>query len=159
MYDQYALISDEGRRQATERRQANFRSMCYALFMTRRKTNRRSNDTVSYYSDQYGHYAFAAALLMMLLCVLDAYFTLILIRYGSSELNPILAWALHGHVMVFFSLKYTLTALCVIITVMHKHFQLFGMFRVRGHHILFASLLAYGCLIQYQLFMLIPILY
>jgi len=132
------------------------RSLVYALFMSRRQSQRRSDEAVCYYSDQYGPYMLTAALLLMLLCVLDAYFTLLLIQYGSTELNPILAWALNKHVMFFFILKYTLTALCVLVAVVHKQFRVFGL---KGYQVLIISILAYGILIQYQLSMLLPILY
>ena len=158
MSEQLGLLADVCRRQQVERRQVNMRSMFYALFMSRRRSHRRASESVSYYCDQYGPYVFAAALLLMLMCILDSYFTLILIQHGSTELNPILAWALEKHVFVFFLLKYTITALCVIITVVHKHFQVFSVVRLKGAHFLFACLLGYGVLIQYQLTMLIPIL-
>ena len=114
------------RRQYLERRQPNLRSLLYALFMSRRQTQRRDAFPTTYYSDHYGPYIFSAALLLMLLCILDAYFTLMLLAYGSTELNPILAWALKTHVLVFFLLKYTVTAASVMITVVHKHFRVFG---------------------------------
>ena len=155
MSEQLEVVIDDCRRQRVERRQANLRSMFYALFMSRRKTNRRSDEAVCYYYDQYGPHIFASALLLMLMCILDSYFTLLLMQYGSQELNPILAWALSKHVLFFFLLKYTLTAMCVVIAVMHKHFRVFGL---KGYQVLLICLFAYGILIQYQLSMLLPIL-
>ncbi len=156
MSEQLEVLAGERRCHQVERRQANFRSMVYALFMSRRKTQRRSNEAVCCYRDQYGPYMLTAALLLMLLCVLDSYFTLILIQYGASELNPLLAWALNKHVMFFFILKYVLTALCVLVAVVHKQFQVFGL---KGYQVLIICILGYGILIQYQLSMLLPLLY
>ena len=159
MAEQFEVLSGVCRRQLVERRQTNLRSMCYALFMSRRRNHRRNEECISYYCDNYGPYVLTTALVLMLLCVFDTYFTLILIQHGSVELNPILAWAMEKHIMVFFLLKYIVTALCVVIAVIHKHFHLFGLFRLRGSHILFACMLGYGILIQYQLVMLLPIWY
>ncbi|MEJ2439860.1 MAG: DUF5658 family protein, partial [Gammaproteobacteria bacterium] len=85
--------------------------------------------------------------------VLDAGFTLLLIQHGSVELNPFLSWFLHKHVLLFFLVKYFLTSLCVILTVMHGQFRIFG---VKGIHFLTGSVVVYTFLIQYQLSMLLP---
>ena len=137
-----------------DRRQANLRSMLYALVMTRRQSHRRDGHAMTYYSDNYGPYTLTIALLVMLLSIVDTYFTLILIGHGSSELNPILAWALDQHVFLFFLLKYSVTATCVVLTVMHKQFQVFGF---KGIYILLGCLVCYALLVQYQLSMLINI--
>lgn len=155
MSEQLELPCGVCRRQQVERRQANLRSLFYAFFMSRRTTHRRTESPIAYYSDDYGPPILGAALLLLLLCVCDSYFTLILIRYGSTELNPILAWALDRHVFLFFLLKYTVTAVCIVLTVMHKHFRVFGL---KGYHVLFACLVGYGILIHYQLGMLLPLL-
>jgi len=156
MSEQLELPSGVCRRQQVERRQANLRSLFYAFFMSRRKTHRRTEYPITYYSDDYGPYILGTALLLLLLCICDSYFTLILIQYGSTELNPILAWALNKHVIVFFLLKYTVTAFCIVLTVMHKHFRVFGL---KGYHVLLVCLVGYGLLIHYQLGMLLPILF
>jgi hypothetical protein len=155
MSEQLEVLDDGRRRQRVERRQPNLRSMFYALFKSRRKTTRRSNEAVCYYCDDYGPHVFATALLLMVLCVLDSYFTLLLLQYGSTELNPILAWALNKHVMFFFILKYSLTSVCVVVAVMHKNFRVFG---INGFQLLLACIVGYAILIDYQLHMLLPIL-
>lgn len=155
MSGQLEIAGGECRRQQVERRQANLRSLVYALFMSRRRSHRRDTAPVLYYSDYYGPYILGAALLMMLLCICDAYFTLMLLPYGSTELNPILGWALKQHVLLFFLLKYTVTAVSVVLTVMHKHFRVFG---IHGHQILLGCLVGYGILIHYQVIMLMQVL-
>jgi hypothetical protein len=79
-----------------------------------------------------------------------------LIRYGSMELNPILAWALNKNALVFFILKYTITAMCMLVTVMHRQFRVFG---VTGFQILLAFLVSYGVIVNYELSMMLPILF
>ncbi|MEJ2451394.1 MAG: hypothetical protein P8047_12085, partial [Gammaproteobacteria bacterium] len=64
-----------------------------------------------------------------------------------------LSWFLHKHVLLFFLVKYFLTSLCVILTVMHGQFRIFG---VKGIHFLTGSVVVYTFLIQYQLSMLLP---
>jgi len=149
------INQDYGRRELVDRRQSNFRSLCYALVKSRRRAQRRNGSAVTY-DDYYEPSLLLLALSLMLLCILDAYFTLLLLQFGSTELNPLLAWALSEHVMLFFILKYGMTAACVILTVVHRNFRMFGL---RGTHILLACLIIYLCLIQYQLSMLFPVLF
>lgn len=155
MSDQVVLLAGSCRRQQIERRQVNLRSMFYALFMSRRKAHRRAVFEAEFYSDRYDFYTVCAAIVMLLLCVLDAFLSLELIRYGSEELNPILAWVLNKNVLLFFTLKYTVTALCMLVTVMHRHFRIFG---VTGFQILIAFLVSYGVIVNYELGMMLPIL-
>lgn len=143
------------RREFSERRQSNLRSFFYALFKSRRRVQRRNEAAITY-NDYYEPVLLFLALALMLLCVLDAYFTLMLLQLGSTELNPIMAWALHKHVMLFFILKYSITAGCVVLTVIHRNFRLFGL---RGIHFMLGFLVIYICLIQYQLSMLFPYLF
>lgn len=141
------------KRNLPDRRQANLRSLVYALFMSRRRTRRRQLEAGAGYFDQYDTVTFVLALVLMLLSIADAYLTLLLIQHGSAELNPLLAWALKRHVMLFFLAKYLLTGVSVVVTVMHRHFRFFGL---RGIHILLAGVVAYTVLIEYQLSMLLP---
>jgi len=156
MSEPIEISSDAGRRHLVERRQANIRSLCYALFMSRRRGDRRNEATISYYNDYYEPALLFVALALMILCVADAYLTLLLLQHGSVELNPFMAWALGRHVMLFFLLKYSITAICVVLTVMHRQFRVFGL---RGIHVLLICLAAYVFLIQYELAMLLPILF
>jgi hypothetical protein len=156
MSEQVEVLAGSCRRQQVERRQANLRSMFYALFMSRRQLQRRAGFPADYYSDRYDLYTFCAAIVMTLLCVFDAFLSLELIRYGSMELNPILAWALNKNALVFFILKYTITAMCMLVTVMHRQFRVFG---VTGFQILLAFLVSYGVIVNYELSMMLPILF
>lgn len=156
MSEQVAVLADTCRRQQDDRRQANLRSIFYALFMSRRQTQRRFTPQADCYSDRYDIYTFSVALLLILLCVFDSYFTLQLTQYGATELNPILEWALQQHALLFFILKYTVTAVCVVLIVMHRNFRVFGL---TGFQILLACLFGYGILVNYQLGMLVSILF
>jgi hypothetical protein len=141
------------RRTRTERRQANLRSCLYALFMSRRRNDRRAgHGNANIYTDVYGPHIFLAALTVMLFCILDAFFTLILLERGASELNPFLAWLLEIDVMWFYSAKYIITAICVFWVVIHKHFDFFGF---KGKHVMLGAIVSYMTLITYQISMLL----
>lgn len=136
-----------------ERREANLRSCFYALFMNRRRGDRRrdhSNENV--YTDDYGPKIMLGAVAVMIFCVLDAFFTLILIGRGASEINPFMAWVMQFGDMWFYTSKYLITAVCVIWMVMHKQFDFFGF---KGRHLMLVTLACYVTLITYQISMLI----
>lgn len=134
----------------------NMQSFCFALVKSRRRTDRRTTIAIAhtYYTDWYGPYTYAAALVMMLLCIADAAFTLILIEHGAQELNPFAAMLLENGVMWFFAIKYLLTTLCVVVVVMHKRFDIFGL---RGYHLLLGCIAGYLVLINYQVAMLLSL--
>ena len=143
------------RRNRADRRQAEWRSFAYSLVMNRRAGDRRADfDDQPAYVDVYGPKIFFGATLMMLFCVLDAFFTLHLIQHGSTELNPFLAMLLEQDAALFFVSKYLITAFCVFWLVMHKKFTFFG---IKGRDLLSISIALYGILIAYQLFMMVSL--
>ena len=152
----YKFKEDTCHRERHERRQASGRSFFYSMFMKRRRGERRvdhGNDNT--YVDIHGPYVSAAAIAVMILCIMDAFFTLLLIERGSSELNPFMAWMLEIDTMWFYVSKYVITAVCVLWVVMHKHFHFFGF---KGRHILVGTIGFYVALVSYQVSMLTEII-
>ena len=148
--------TNDCRRERSDRRQAIRRSFFYSMFMKRRRGQRRSDDgDDNTYVDFHGPHVTAAAIAIMILCILDAFFTLMLIERGSSELNPFMAWILEIDTVWFYVSKYLITAVCVLWVVMHKHFDFFGF---KGRHILLGTIACYGSLITYQVSMLANII-
>ena len=141
------------RRDRADRRQAEWRSFAYSLVMSRRAGDRRTDyGDAPAYVDVHGPKIFFGATLMMLFCVLDAFFTLHLIQHGSRELNPFLAMLLEKDVAWFFVSKYLITAFCVFWLVVHKKFTFFG---IKGRNLLSIAIVLYGILIAYQLLMMV----
>jgi len=147
-------ITGQCRRDA-DRRQIRLRSLFYGVIKPRRQEERRDSFvTRPQYADVHGAITLLVVLCIMLMCIADSYFTLMLISHGSRELNPFLAWALEKDVMLFYGVKYAMTAFCVYVVMMHKYFLVFG---VRGFKVLFGVLFVYAILISYQLSMLLGI--
>jgi len=141
------------RRKRVERRQANLRSSFNALFRNRRRGDRRRDHSdENSYVDVYGPNILLGAVAVMIFCVMDAFFTLILLQHGASELNPFLAWMLEIDVMWFYTSKYLITAACVLWVVIHKRFDFFGF---KGRHVMLGAILTYMILITYQVSMLL----
>ena len=102
---------------------------------------------------QHGSKTFAAAMIIILLTVLDAYFTLDLVNRGAEELNPIMAYYLERGPLTFFAVKYLLTwaSLTVILTL--KEGRFFGA-RIQRKSLLWLFMIALALVVQWELVLL-----
>lgn len=102
---------------------------------------RRDDEKVNYYVDRYNPHYLAVTCSILVLCVLDAYLTLTLIRYGGVELNPFMLGLMNKDIVFAMIVKYLLTAFCIIFFLIHKNFKVFGKLRIGA--------LLYGVLMLY----------
>jgi hypothetical protein len=102
---------------------------------------------------QHGSKTFAAAMIIILLTVLDSYFTLDLVSRGAEELNPIMAYYLERGPLTFFAVKYLLTwaSLTVILTL--KEGRFFGA-RIQRKSLLWLFIIALTLVVQWELVLL-----
>jgi len=84
----------------------------------------------------------------LLLCVCDAYFTLKIIHYGGKELNPLMIKFLDKFPELSLFLKYVITALSLVILLIHKNFILFG--KVKAYFFLYIIFALYFLLVFYE---------
>ena len=92
-------------------------------------------------------------MIIVLLSVLDAYFTLELINRGAEELNPIMAYYLERGPVTFFAVKYLLTwaSLTVILTL--KETKFLG-FNLQRKSLLWLFMIALALVVQWELVLL-----
>lgn len=142
---------------AIDRRRNTWRTFVGAFVHRRRVVRRREGDgETAHYVDVHEPYLFYVAVGALLLCVADAFFTMTLINfYGSYELNPVMDYFIRSDIKIFFFVKFGLTSAGIMFLVMHKNFRLFN--RISGYQILHTSLLVYGLLVAYELFMMLVI--
>lgn len=76
--------------------------------------------------EKHGPRLVCIILLMVILSVLDAFLTLELIHRGATEVNPIMAYYLSHGPLVFFLVKYFLTAASILLVLIYKNVHLFG---------------------------------
>ena len=148
------------RNQRSERRVSNHKTAVQAIYRRRRKNVRRVSDSISgVYVDTHERHLWYISTGLMLLCVLDAFFTTILITYGSEELNPLLDYLLQIDMSLFLAAKFLVTGLCISFLVLHKHHRLWN--TVSCYHLLIASVVVYALLVCYELSMIryLPILH
>lgn len=87
-----------------------------------RQSIRRSTDQkTQLHVDRYGHYLFLSLLLIILLSVFDAYFTIFHVDKGAREINPFMNYLIGYDCVYFFALKYILTTLGLLILCIYKN--------------------------------------
>ncbi len=115
--------SQQERRSGVDRRDGSPRLRLKYLLKGSRRGVRRGTDPKEVYVDIFGLRDFVAVLIVLILSILDAAFTLYHISRGAEELNLLMAYALRIGVGYFFILKYSITAFGVIILCIHKNFR------------------------------------
>ncbi len=108
-------IEKDRRRKPTEP------SSRYMLSGRRRSIRRRADRKDHIYVDLYGHYLLFSLLLIILLSVLDAYFTIFHVEQGAREINPLMDFLMGYGNIYFFAIKYILTALCIFLLCIYKN--------------------------------------
>ena len=102
---------------------------------------------------QHGSRTFAAAMIIILLTVLDSYFTLDLVSRGAEELNPVMAYYLERGPLTFFAVKYLLTWASLTVILTFEEAKFFGI-RVQRKSLLWLFMIALSLVVQWELLML-----
>ena len=141
------------RRSGTDRRRLLLQSFLWQFLKSRRVGERRvGHDGVHHYVDVHGAGLFLVILLILVMCIADAYLTLTLLEAGAVEVNPVMRAAIEEDQRGFFYTKYLLTACSLVVLFLHKNYRMFG--RLYGRHILVTVLLIYALLIGYEISLL-----
>ncbi len=141
---------EEDRRTFKDRRHSPTRPFGRYLFAGRRHSVRRSADHRTHlYVDRYSHNLLLTLLIIVLLSIFDAYFTIMHVERGAREINPLMDFLIGYGDLYFFVAKYTLTALGVFLLCLYKNLLLVRILiglvmllylTVFGHHILLTFL-------------------
>jgi len=143
-------FSASGERRQRERRVDMKRSFLGQFYRARRAVDRRQRIAGDmYYVDRHEPWLVGVVALTLVLCVADIINTLILIMHGGSEVNPLMAILIDKDTWLFVYVKFGLTAVCLLILLMHKQYQFLGL--IRGYHIIISCLIIYVLLILYQI--------
>lgn len=138
-----------------DRRKPSMRTLFGALRHQRRRVPRREHDHLDSYTDWYGHWPFAATLIIILLCFADAFLTIVLLSKGAVELNVLMDWLIQKDVHTFAVVKMSMTGLALIVLVMHFNFRVYRYIAVR--YLIYALVPMYSLLIFHELRMLAEI--
>ena len=140
------------RREQSDRRKFPTRPFSKFIFKGYRRHARREDEDHNYYVDRYDAKYLALVLSILVLCVFDAYFTLKIIHYGGKELNPLMIKFLDKFPELSLLVKYLVTAISLVILLIHKNFILFG--KVKAYFFLYMIFFLYFILVFYEVFFL-----
>jgi hypothetical protein len=121
----------------------------------RRIQARRKGEEKNCYVDQYHDpMLFFMVLSIIIMSTLDAFFTILLLENENIiEVNPLMAALIDKGSFYFFNVKYLLTALSLILLVIHKNFSFLGAFKTM--HVIFFIFGGFFLLNTYQIYLLI----
>lgn len=141
------------RRARLDRRSRMCWSVCYGSFNPRRRTPpRRADDSRFHSLDWHAPHLLAVAIGILLLCVVDAFLTLVLLQGGAYEANPLMATLVYRNVAVFAALKTAMTGAGIVLMVILARYRFMRLVRVDS--VLYAVLVLYAGLIGYEIWML-----
>ena len=115
------------------------------MFWGRRRGGRRDGEREKVYVDRPGGWVMAAFTVIVGLSILDATFTLYLLKRGATEANPVMRAALHLGDQAFVLIKTGVTVLAAGFLIIHKNWPL-------GRLCLAVALLGYSALTLYHLY-------
>jgi hypothetical protein len=140
------------RRSGSERRNTTFAAYWHGARNPRRRAGRREADLRYAVIDWYSARLLIPVLTILGLCVLDGMLTVMLMRQGAYELNPVMALFLPHNLLGFALTKLALTGAGLCVLVACSRMQLFR--KIPGEWFVYAVLGIYMCLIAYELRML-----
>jgi hypothetical protein len=135
-----------------DRRHPSLKTLLGSLWHYRRRHARREGDHANSYTDWYGHWPFAATLVIILLCFADAFLTIVLLSKGAVELNGLMDWLIQKDAHTFTVVKMSMTGAALIVLVMHFNFRIYKYIAVR--YLIYALVPLYSLLIYHELTML-----
>lgn len=145
--------SSQERRDRGDRRRRVWWSVCYGSFNPRRRTPPRREGEARFHSlDWHSARLLAVSIGILLLCLVDAFLTVVLLQGGADEVNPIMAALIYRSVAMFAVLKMAMTGAGIMMMVVLARYRFMRLMRVEW--VLYGVLIAYACLIRYEVWML-----
>ncbi len=150
------VFSQEKRKTTKDRRKKPTPPVSlYSLSNGHRKTPRRKSDRwKNYFVDRYSRQIFAVVLLIIAMSLVDALFTLHLLRRGAAEINPVMAHFLEYGPLEFLVAKYILTCLSVLLLLIYKNVYLLNS-RVRAKYLFAPIALVFTGVILWEVFLIV----
>lgn len=112
------------RRSGTDRRSRPTRMLSrHTFFGGQRVAGRRAGERSNCFVDYYGQRIFVFAAMILLLNVLDAFFTLFFLGVGGEEVNPVAQFMLDLSPMVFLIVKTIGIGMCTMYLVLVHNFK------------------------------------
>jgi len=111
------------RRRTPDRREAPTRGWDSLLGFHRRKRGRRAGERDNIYVDSYTRQDVFLTIGVLVLNILDAFFTLRWLEMGGGEGNPLMDMLIQANDMLFLLQKCVVVGLWLVILIVHKNFR------------------------------------
>lgn len=119
----------------------------HTLYGRRCSFRRTEDQRKGGYVDRYNWKLFICLIFIVVLNVFDAFFTMIILENGGSEINPLFRSAIDFYGDKAWSLKFALASYSAIILCLHSHFRL-------AKISIFVIAVLYSGVVMYQLLLL-----
>jgi len=119
------------KRRAEDRRSRPTRFLSRYTLKGRRRKARRQNEAINYYVDRYELRYLILIGLIMILCILDYFFSFKLLRLGGIEINLLMSNLLKNKGILLLFIKLGLTFFGLVFILFHKNFKVFGVLKTR----------------------------
>jgi Domain of unknown function (DUF5658) len=140
------------RRSGSERRSTTFFAYWHGARNPRRRAGRRVTDQSYAVIDWHSPRLLIPVFTILALCVFDGVLTVMLMKHGASEANPVMALFLPHNLLWFAFVKLALTGAGLCVLVACSRMRLFR--KIPGELFVYAVLGIYLCLVAYELRML-----
>ena len=117
-----AAADDDERRGRADRRRSPTPAISRYWLRGRRRGARRDHERDGIYVDRYQPGEWVLVLGILVLSIADLTLTLLYVQAGGEEANPLMAWALSHGRHVFAAVKMGITAIGVIVLLLHIKF-------------------------------------
>ena len=118
---------------------------------------RREERNTIFWADRYSQTLFGAVVLILFFSVLDGLLTLFLIDHGATELNPVMAYYLDVGPYAFFSVKYLLTSVAVVILLLCQNAFL-RTIRIHTRSLFYVIVAAFMSVVAWELFLIFHVI-
>jgi len=142
------------RRSGKDRRQKGFKGIFY--YRRRRFVRRASDRRKIVLLDKYNGSVLGLMGVVLLLSLIDAWFTLILIDRGAVELNPVMDFYLKLGPAIFVWVKYMLTAVSVSLIVVFNY-AFIPSFKIVVGDLLKLFVGGFAAVISWEVFLLVHV--
>jgi hypothetical protein len=137
----------EERRKAKDRRDSPTKGWDSLFGFTRRENGRRIGEADNIYVDSYTRQDLLLTVGVLVLNILDAFFTLRWMEMGGGEGNPLMDMLIRANDMLFLFQKCVVVGIWLVILVVHKNFRI-ARLGLWGALILYAGILLYHFVLQ-----------
>lgn len=136
------------RRHLKDRRMRLTKPISRYTFEGRRKRAQRFNELDNYYVDRYELHLLIITGLIIVFCILDAYFSLEIRHFGGSESNLLMSIFMEKNLVLSLIVKFFITAIGSVFLLVHKNFKLFS--TIKTHIFIYIIFFVYFVLILYE---------